>query len=398
MIVGGGRRARRELRGKGVRRPHGDGRTAGAPAVPAASWSRPADVGVHGGEQGGVRGLRARRRRSSRGCRSTRPSSTCGGLRARSRGPRPTSRRGFAARSASGSACRSRSASPAPSSSPRSRAAWRSPTGCSSSRRRRARLPAPAAGRAALGRRAGHRGEAARARASRPSARSPGSREAALVVDPRPGGGAPPPRPRPQPRPPARSRSAGGAARSGSQRALGRAPRSADDLDADLVGLVDRLTRRLRAARRVGRTVTLRLRFDDFSRATRSHTMPEATAQTPAILATARGLVAAATPMIERRGITLVGVALGNLGDDDAIQLALPFERVRRRASMRPWTTSAIATGRRRHPRRAPGPRPGRWPRRFCPISPRRGGSQAPPRGLEEGAVAGPLGELLHRY
>jgi DNA polymerase-4 len=118
----------------------------------------------------------------------------------------------------------------------------------------------------------------------------------------------------------------------GAQRALVRGPRSAHALDTDLVGLVDRLTRRLRTARRVCRTVTLRLRFDDFSRATRSHTMPYATAETPAILATARGLVAAAMPMIERRGITLVGVALGNLGDGHAIQLALPFERVRRSA------------------------------------------------------------------
>jgi DNA polymerase IV len=115
----------------------------------------------------------------------------------------------------------------------------------------------------------------------------------------------------------------------GAQRALGRRPRSAGALDADLVGLVDRLTWRLRAARRVCRTVTLRLRFDDFTRATRSHTMPYATAETPAILATARGLLAAAMPMIERRGITLVGVALGNLGEGHAIQLSLPFERVR---------------------------------------------------------------------
>jgi len=115
----------------------------------------------------------------------------------------------------------------------------------------------------------------------------------------------------------------------GAQRALGRRHRSAQALDTDLVGLVDRLTRRMRTARRVCRTVTLRLRFDDFSRATRSRTMPYATAETPAILATARGLLGAAMPMIERRGITLVGVALGNLGEGHAIQLVLPFERVR---------------------------------------------------------------------
>jgi DNA polymerase-4 len=112
----------------------------------------------------------------------------------------------------------------------------------------------------------------------------------------------------------------------GAQRALGRRPKSWEALDAVVVGLVDRLGRRLRAARRVCRTVTLRLRFDDFTRATRSYTLSEATARTQTILATARGLLTTAMPMIERQGITLVGVALGNLTDDRAIQLALPFD------------------------------------------------------------------------
>jgi len=115
----------------------------------------------------------------------------------------------------------------------------------------------------------------------------------------------------------------------GSQRALGRTRRSPDSLDAIVVGLIDRLSRRLRTAHRVCRTVMLRLRFDDFSRATRSHTLPEATAQTETILATARGLLAAALPMIERQGVTLVGVSLGNLANDGTIQLALPFDRHR---------------------------------------------------------------------
>jgi DNA polymerase-4 len=113
----------------------------------------------------------------------------------------------------------------------------------------------------------------------------------------------------------------------GSQRALGRSPRSADAIDAVVVGLVDRVTRRMRAAGRVGRTVVLRLRFNDFSRATRSHTLPHATAHTQTILATARGLLATAMPMIERQGLTLVGVAVGNLDDDRAVQLTLPFDR-----------------------------------------------------------------------
>jgi DNA polymerase-4 len=113
----------------------------------------------------------------------------------------------------------------------------------------------------------------------------------------------------------------------GTQRALGRRRRSPDDLDTDLVALVDRLSRRLRKAHRVARTVTLRMRFDDFSRATRSHTLFEATAETETILATARGLLAIAMPMIRSQGITLIGLTLGNLDDDGAIQLALPFDR-----------------------------------------------------------------------
>jgi DNA polymerase IV len=113
----------------------------------------------------------------------------------------------------------------------------------------------------------------------------------------------------------------------GAQRALGRARKSAEEIDVSLVGLVDRVTRRMRAAGRVGRTVVLRLRFADFTRATRSHTLPQATAETQAILAAARELLAVARPMIERQGLTLVGIAVSNLENDDAVQLALPFER-----------------------------------------------------------------------
>jgi DNA polymerase-4 len=112
----------------------------------------------------------------------------------------------------------------------------------------------------------------------------------------------------------------------GAQRAFGRSPRSPAAIDADLIALVDRVTRRMRAAGRVGRTVTLRLRFDDYSRATRSHTLAEATAHTQTILATARWLLSAAMPTIERRGLTLVGVAVGNLAGAGDLQLALPFD------------------------------------------------------------------------
>ena len=109
----------------------------------------------------------------------------------------------------------------------------------------------------------------------------------------------------------------------GAQHALGRRSRTPEVVDATLVALVDRVTGRLRKARRVCRTVVLRLRFDDFRRATRSHTLGEATDRTETVLAAARALLEAARPAIEQRGLTLVGVALSNLEDAGPGQLPL---------------------------------------------------------------------------
>ncbi|MDE3191686.1 MAG: DNA polymerase IV [Acidobacteriota bacterium] len=111
----------------------------------------------------------------------------------------------------------------------------------------------------------------------------------------------------------------------GAQRARGRAPWSDASVDADLMTLADRVTRRMRKAGRRGRTVVLRLRFDDYTRATRSRTLPGTTSSTERILTTARALVAEALPTMRQRGLTLVGVSVANL-DDDA-QLVLPFDR-----------------------------------------------------------------------
>jgi len=113
----------------------------------------------------------------------------------------------------------------------------------------------------------------------------------------------------------------------GSQRALGTRPRSFEEIDATVVAIVDRVARRLRAGKRVCRTVVLRLRFRDFTRATRSQTMPQASAKTRDILETARALLATALPLIEAQGLTLVGISLTNLEDEDRVQLAIPFER-----------------------------------------------------------------------
>jgi DNA polymerase-4 len=112
----------------------------------------------------------------------------------------------------------------------------------------------------------------------------------------------------------------------GSQRALGSKRRSSAELDVILTSLVDRLGRRLRAAHRVSRTVTLRLRFADFTRITRSHTLVRPTEDTATVLTAARGLLITALPMIRDRGLTLIGVTLSNLDNEGGgVQLMLPF-------------------------------------------------------------------------
>lgn len=112
----------------------------------------------------------------------------------------------------------------------------------------------------------------------------------------------------------------------GSQQALGRHARDPVELDAILAGTLDRLGRRLRDAHRTCRTIVLRLRFDDYTRATRSHSLAEATAHTPTLLEAARVLLRGAGPLISRQGCTLLGVSLSGLADERVVQLALPFD------------------------------------------------------------------------
>ncbi len=112
----------------------------------------------------------------------------------------------------------------------------------------------------------------------------------------------------------------------GAQRALGRGPHDEAFVQAALLGLVDRVCRRLRAGGRTARTVVLRLRFDDFTRATRSRTLPQATAAGADLAAAALALLAEARPLVRERGLTLVGVALTNLASDAFVQGALPLD------------------------------------------------------------------------
>ena len=113
----------------------------------------------------------------------------------------------------------------------------------------------------------------------------------------------------------------------GSQSALA-STRSRRALRTVVAGLVDRVTRRMRAKGRAGRTVTLRMRFDDFTRASRSRTLPYATAAQRTVLVAVSAMLDDAMPTIRRRGLTLVGVTVGNLdGYSVGIQLELPIER-----------------------------------------------------------------------
>ena len=112
----------------------------------------------------------------------------------------------------------------------------------------------------------------------------------------------------------------------GSQRALGRRRRSRAELDGVLLSLVERVTERLRAGRRVGRTFTLRLRTDDFTRQTRSRTLGQATDRTDEFLAAGRDLLAERWPHLQQAGCTLLGVTVSDLVPADAVQLSLPLD------------------------------------------------------------------------
>ncbi|MEZ5225313.1 MAG: hypothetical protein R2710_01170 [Acidimicrobiales bacterium] len=107
---------------------------------------------------------------------------------------------------------------------------------------------------------------------------------------------------------------------------MGRRERSFVDLEGVLLELVDRVSRRLRNGHRVGRTVTLRFRFGDFTRDTRSHTLHEATASTAAFLDVARILLVARRAEIEQRTLTLLGFTISNLAPANAVQQTLPFD------------------------------------------------------------------------
>ena len=336
----------------------------------------PAAVPARGrGARRGCRPTRRRARRSSRssttprrwsrGSRSTRPSSTSVGW-AGSRGRRWRSPCACAARSSSGSACPSRSAWRGRSSSPRWPAAWPSPTACSWCRPAASSPSCTRCRSSGCGASGPITADKLRDRGITTVGQVARLAETALVAMSGAAAGRQlhalahnrDPRPVQVGR---RRRSIGRAAR-----ARARAPSRRRPSTPSLVGLVDRLARRLRGARRVCRTVVLRLRFDDFSRATRSHTLAQATRR-PSRSSPPRG---PCWPRRRRRsssaGLTLVGVALGNLEDDARDPARAPL-----RPSPAPSTrrSTACATGSGRLPSPAPccSAATRAWRSRCCP-------------------------------
>ena len=111
----------------------------------------------------------------------------------------------------------------------------------------------------------------------------------------------------------------------GSQQALGRGLEDLDDMAVVVLGLADRIGRRLRAKERSGSTLSVRVRFPGPRVLSRSHTMSQPTASTAAIANLGLELVRRA---LEEKDppVTLIGLAVSNLTTNRHVQLELPIE------------------------------------------------------------------------
>ena len=110
----------------------------------------------------------------------------------------------------------------------------------------------------------------------------------------------------------------------GAQRAISKQPRTQAELETIVDSLVDRVTPRLRRAGRSARTVVLSIRFGNFTRITRSRTLPAPTTSSDEFRSALHALLAPEIDQIHELGITLIGIALANL--DDGAQLELAFD------------------------------------------------------------------------
>lgn len=109
----------------------------------------------------------------------------------------------------------------------------------------------------------------------------------------------------------------------GSQQALGRGLTDRDEMAVVVLGLADRVGRRLRAKDRLGATLTLRLRFPGPRSVTRSHTLSAPTGSTAALSDLGMVLVDRALGDNAGETVTLIGLSVSNLTTEDFRQLEL---------------------------------------------------------------------------
>ena len=114
---------------------------------------------------------------------------------------------------------------------------------------------------------------------------------------------------------------------------LSRDLRNREELEAILALLTARVAGQLREEQLVARTVTLKLRHDDFHTVTRRRTLEVATDLDAELYGTARALFREAFDEVRRRnrGVRLIGVAATNLGAAAEADLFEPEERRRLR-------------------------------------------------------------------
>lgn len=124
------------------------------------------------------------------------------------------------------------------------------------------------------------------------------------------------------PRRVARGRRAGSV---GSQQALGRGLSDFAELESVVVGLADRVGRRMRRKSRCGSTITVRARFPGPRLKTRSHTLRWPTGSTRAISLIAIELLRRAIED-EPGPVTLVGISVSKLTTTRYVQMELGFE------------------------------------------------------------------------
>jgi DNA polymerase-4 len=109
----------------------------------------------------------------------------------------------------------------------------------------------------------------------------------------------------------------------GSQHALGPGLVSRDEMAVVVLGLADRVGRRLRAKGRTGSTLTVRARFPGPRSVSRSHTLPAQTGSTAALSNLGMTLLERALDDNPGEAVTLIGISVSNLTTDDYVQLEL---------------------------------------------------------------------------